>query len=275
MRFFLLALASVVVGCSSNDSSSTTSGGSGSDPVTLPSVTADLSMSVIANAGAERLVMGTFLDGYDSGTSCSKETVAGCTLSVCTKTDSAKPGTPIDPGAIKASSPSIGTDIAVPLTAGYARLVQPGTFTDGEEVRVVGAGSATVAAFDLKVKVPGSYTVSKLGGCAPGAAGTKCDLSDAAPVLEWTGAAGAVLVVSLQESVDVTPRTSLSCGFDASKGNGKIPADALAKLPRKYPYVVSFSARGTPAAGTGTGKTTGVGATRTGSGSLTVTLPGG
>lgn len=268
---FLFALAGI--GCSSGDAS-TTSDVTGSDPVPGPATLSNYAMNVTANAVAERLVMGTFLDDYRPGTSCTKEEVAGCLVSVCTKTDGASAGTPVDPGKLTASSASIGTDVPVPLTGGYARLVQAGTFADDEEVRVVATGGAAIGGFDLKVKVPGKFTVTKLGSCAPGAAGTKCNLSEAAPVIEWTGAPDAIVVVGLLESADVTPHTTLSCNFAGAKGNGKIPAAALAKLPRKWPYTVAVSARGA-AAVSSSGKTTAVFPSRTWSNSLTVTLPGG
>lgn len=218
----LLLFVGVCLGCSSEAAPV-----GGSDPVAPPKLSADFALLVFANGGAERLVMGAFSTGGTPGSKCTVETVAGCSLSVCEKV-TGSPATPVDPGRLTASSPSIGEAVEIPLTSGYARLIQPGDFKSGETVRLIGAGSATVAPFDLSVVVPAPIQFTSFGGC-PSGAKDKCTLGETAPVARWTGGGAGTVTVSLQPTLD---STQLACSFSAAGGAGRFPAEAVARLPK-------------------------------------------
>lgn len=268
----VLGLVSASFGCSSSDGAETTAPGDAPGPITVESPAYDLLMTVHANYDAERIVDGSFRTGFKPGISCTEEQIAGCTLSVCTKTDDATPGTAVDPGKITASSPSFGEAVEIPVADGYGRVVQSGAFPDGEEVRLVGAGSAEVAPFDLKVRVPASFQLKTIGACSSDA---ECALPAGDVVVTWSGGSG-TLSVSLQEILDVDPRASLSCRFAAAAGKGRIPGEALAKLPRKYAYSVGLTGFETTVASTaGAGLHVGVRSMRWSnkSGPKSVTLP--
>ncbi len=223
MRHPLLLVVSVCLGCSSEAAPT------GSDPVAPPTLSADLTLLVFANGGAERLVMGAVATGGTPSQKCTVEKVGGCSLSVCEKV-AGTPATPVDPGRLTASSPSIGDAVEIPVTSGYARLIQAGDFKSGEVVRLIGAGSAVVAPFDLSVVVPSPVQFTSLGGC-PSGAKDKCTLSESPPIARWTGGTG-TLSVLLQPTLDTPTFTQLTCAYAASAGTGRLPPEAIARLPK-------------------------------------------
>jgi hypothetical protein len=206
-------------------------------------VKTDISLQVIANAGAERIVGGYFATNRGTGIACTTQTVEGCEVSVCSQVDNKVPGTIIDPGAVKVSSASMGTDVPLTIepTTGYGRIVQSGDFVADEEVRVVAAGSAMLAAFDLKVKVPAALEAKSIGSCGQATSTTaSCALPEASPVVSWTGG-GKTVIVQLYPTLDTSSYTELVCAFAGAGGSGQIPAAALAKLQKTSGYRVSMA----------------------------------
>lgn len=202
----------------------------GSGPIAFANPKADIELTLLANAGAERIVQGFFATGRKTGTTCTTETVEGCVVSTCTATDDATPGTIVDPGTVTVSSTTFGEKPLPAIDAqGFTRVVQPGDLPAGEEVRVSSTGAA-LPAFDLKVKSPGAVSSASFAGCTKSTTGS-CEVTQAAPVAKWTGGSK-VVVVSLSPSLDTATKISLRCAFDGSKGAGQLPAAALAKLPR-------------------------------------------
>lgn len=249
----------VVAGCSSSESSPGAPS-TGPAPIALPSVKVDVALSAYANGGAERIVDGYFATGRQTGISCTTETIEQCAISTCTQVDNATPGTVVDPGAVKVSSASMGADLPLTLDAktGYGRIVQSGDFADAEEVRVVGAGGATVAAFDLKVKIPAALEAKTIGSCGVAASSTaSCALPESAPVVTWSGG-GKTVFVSLAPTLDLSSYTTLRCAFAGAAGSGQIPAAALAKLQKTTGYRVSVASAEDPAT-TASGVTPSVG----------------
>lgn len=263
-------------GCSSSESS-VVAPATGPAPIAYAPAAVDVSLSAYANAGSERIVDGFFATGRQTGVSCTSETVEGCSFSACTQVDNATPGTIVDPGAVKVTSPSMGTDVPLTLDAktGYGRIVQSGDFADGEEVRVVAAGGATVAAFDLKVKIPGALKAGAIGTCglSSGSGSSTCDLPEASPVVRWTGG-GSTVLVSLSPTIDGSTYGTLRCAFAGAAGSGQIPAAALAKLPKGTAYRVSVSSVEVAASTAGATPSVGLSSQRRSSTSLaSVKLP--
>lgn len=254
MRVASLLLAGALLlplGCSSSDDAST----GGPTPIAWTAPQAEIELSVLANGGVERLVMATFLTGEKLDVICTSESVGGCEVRTCSKGGELSAGTKVDPGAVTVSSASFGdaTPMSVDAT-GYGRIVQMGDLPPGEEVRVTATGSASLPAFDLKVRAAAMLEPKTLGNCGQrGPDVTACQLTDAAPVATWTGGSK-VVTVSLAPALDLPTKTTLRCAFDGAAGKGQLPAAALAKLAGDQAHTVSVvgydDAASTPAGST-------------------------
>jgi hypothetical protein len=238
MRLSLLPFL-FVFGCSS--SSSGTSADGASDPIAFDPPASDHSLVVLANAGAERIVQGNGSTST-SASNCTTEVVAGCKVNHCSKPGEPTPGTALDAGMITVTSKSMGDHVAVPITSGFWRLIQSGDFADGEDVQITGSGGADIPAFDIHVAVPPKLEPTTIGACAIG--GATCPLTDASPIVAWTGGANTSVQVSFAPVLDTPDKTSASCVFDGGSGKGRIPAEVLAKLPAAT-YGVSLVGYGT------------------------------
>ncbi|MBI2393061.1 MAG: hypothetical protein HYV09_25985 [Deltaproteobacteria bacterium] len=238
----LLAATSItVLACSSDDGAASITAPA---PIAWSAPTSDVEIAVIANGASERIVQAFFATGRKTGVSCTSESVAGCEVRTCTKTDDATKGTVLDPGTVTVSSPTIGdaVPLAIDPSNGFGRIIQPGLFPAGEEVRVVATGGSSFPAIDLKVKSPATFEPKSLGGCSQRttADAPACDLADTAPVATWSGGSR-VIVVSLSPTLDLPTITSLHCAFDGATGKGQLPSAALAKLSGDQTYRVSVT----------------------------------
>jgi hypothetical protein len=236
MRLPLLSFC-ILAACSSSSSASVQV----EDPIAYESPASDWSLLVLANAGAERIVQGS-ASTSTTPSACTTEEVSGCKVSKCGRPGEPTPGVAIDAGKLTATSKSIGDHVEIPVTSGFFRLIQSGDFADDEDVQLTGSGGADVPAFDLHVSIPGKLEPKSVGSCSGG--GATCPLTEASPVIEWSGGANAYVQVGFAPVLDTDEKTSLSCVFDGGAGKGRIPEAALAKLPAAT-YGVSLVALGT------------------------------
>src|SRR3954452_8733434 len=158
MRLSLLSF-SILAACSSSSTSSVEGAG---DPIAFDPPSSDVSLVVLANAGAERIVQGSASTSM-TPTSCTIEVVSGCKISHCGKPGEATPGVAIDAGALTVTSKSFGDHVEVPVTSGFFRLIQSGDLGADEDVQITSTGGADVPAFDIHVTVPGKLEPKSVG----------------------------------------------------------------------------------------------------------------
>ncbi len=248
-RFIVLA-ALCTASCSSSSEPPSTGAGDAVSPVPRTATSPDLTIAILANTSnpsGERIVSGHFATGLEGSTlspKCTREDVEGCRVLTCPKGDAAIVPTPVDPGTVTLSSATFGMDVAMPKpdAAGFARVIQPGDFPGGETMRVVGTGSASVAPFDLSIAIPARFGNVTLGACTQSTQGAPCELSDPAPIVAWTGGGEGFVTLALTEGADIAPKVSVSCTYPANAHRGRVPAAALAKLPRKWSTMVNLTA---------------------------------
>jgi len=239
MHRSLLAVA-LVVGCSGAAPETAPAPVAYADPGPTP----DLLLNVVGNAGREgnqRLVQGFFARGRTKGQHCTVDEVDGCRLRTCS--ESGTDGKPIFPYPIvTVTSPSIGNEVALPIgPSGYGEIVQTGDFAPDEMVRLSGAASLELAAFEFDVRVPRPVVPQSFGQCGRLDLATTldpCVVDDDPPIVKWTGGARYVMV-TLTHALE--REKSLSCTFDAAPQKGQIPANALARLARNTPILVDIS----------------------------------
>ncbi len=250
MRFPSLALASLSLVLASAGCSSSSSGPgatTGADPIAPTSTTpADASYFAQANNQSETLVNAYFQLTTAGGTPCTSEVVAGCTITTCTKSGTTATTVNLDPGALSVTSASLGTGTPVALTGGYGRIVKEVPFPAGELVELKGAGGADFPAFDVTATIPPVLSGLGFDGCTSTSADAPCVLSASGSVASWTGATGATVGLSLSPTLDTATQLSLSCRWDGAGGAGRIPGEALAKLPKGQSYRPYFSTTTTP-----------------------------
>lgn len=99
----------------------------------------------------------------------------------------------------------------------------------GEDIRIMGSGSAAVPAFDVTLKLHSFPKLGAFGPCADDAKG--CELPAGDQPLSWTGGAGGQIRATVTPAVDRWPQTSVTCYFTADSGKGLVPGEALGKLP--------------------------------------------
>jgi hypothetical protein len=194
---------------------------------------------VNASAGS-REVRASFVAGERSP--CVEEPVtAGCSLRRCSTV--AERGTAVDPGRLTASSESLGS-VDFKVESGHGTIYQMGEFADDEIVRIAATGSASVSEFDLRVKVPARFRVTRFGNCVVSTDVdiVPCSLGDASPLLEWSGLADGDLMVTLTDTTKGAEASVMTCTFAAAAGNARIPESALAALPHHDVFEIHFGA---------------------------------
>jgi hypothetical protein len=223
---FLLALAA----CSSSGGASATGG---ADPIAPTTTTpADVSFYATANSNGEQLVNASFHVMTSGGTACVSEVVAGCYVTTCTKSQVTPTYVDADPGALTVTAAAFGTDVPVPLSGGYGRLVKQGPWAAGDAVELKGAGGPDLPAFDVKATIPPLLADIAFDGCTSTDAQAPCTLSAGGSVVSWSNGAGALVGVSIWPNLDTDTQVGVSCTFPGDAGAGKIPAGALARLAK-------------------------------------------
>ncbi len=236
MRLPYVLLSSVLVGVVSLSSAC---GGSTERAQDAPGPTAPSSAELSADtafyahmsSAYERVVQAVFA-GAPGDVVCQRELVAGCVVSTCTPGAGTSKFSPAyDPGAVSASSPSLGGELAIPLTAGMGRIIQQGLFTEGEQIRLKAAGGADFPTLDELVTVPEAMSVLAVDGCtATNAADQRCALQASGAHLDWSGARGARVDVSIATYPPVSTYVGVKCSYDGAAASGWLPRDALARL---------------------------------------------
>jgi hypothetical protein len=272
--FPIFAFTTLLAACSSSSSGGTTPTGGGSAPIPPdPAKKFDVPFYAIQNAGQERLVMASFVVGTSSGV-CTTETVAGCAVTTCDASGAPTTATPIDGGSFSASSPSLGTDVALTMQGGYGRIVQPGAFAEGEQVRLVSTGGADIPAIDQTVTIPANVTGLSVDGCTSTSVDSPCAFSSAGATVSWSGGAGAIVGVGIASTLQTAHTVSVSCQFDGNSGSGRVPGEALAKLTGLTNLTLGASPRSTLTTVSGSKYAAGVYAIRfTGEKALAVKAP--
>lgn len=214
------------------------------DPIAPTSTTlADATFVALANGTAEAIVEASFAYVAPGADGCTSTIVAGCIASTCTAPTTPAPSTALDPGALTATSTTLGTSVAVPMTHGVGRVVVEKNWPAGEQVTLDAAGGADFPAFSATVTIPPAATSAAIDGCSATTEAAACALSASGATVTWQGGAGAVVTVALTPSLDTATQRSVTCQFTGDGGAGHLPAAAIATLDAASTYGVAISAR--------------------------------
>lgn len=228
---WMLALNAILLGCASSPPESAPG------PIPLPDISPSPVRFLVSSSGHDSacLIYGIDARGNTSGQIC--ETVAvveNCVIRHCEPKPKSDGWTSIDLGRVTVTSDCLGTE--VPLSGEFHSASGKAPFAPGEMVHVSGAGSADLEPFEIDVKVPSAPTGRMFGGCGPVEYGLpECRTSDPSPIVKWTGGSDYVIVELLNST---TLSDYLTCAFDAAPQKGRIPAAAIARMPREYSYGV-------------------------------------
>ncbi len=112
-----------------------------------------------------------------------------------------------------------------PLGPVYSATFAAGTFVPGDTYALTSNGGTQVKAFDVKATLPSNYTITNWSGISA------LDRSKSL-TLNWTGAQGDELLISVSSTlIGTTIQTvSIGCSVSGSAGTLTIPSDAMANL---------------------------------------------
>ena len=224
---WLLALAA----CGGDDSGGGDDGGGGGPDASVPSNNGFVQLSAYnAVASATPIVGGSASASFvttAATSSCTQHTVGACDVYVCSTT------TPTQSYASDGTITITGLAQAVTLTPQSNNMYAPFStqqaplFSGGETVTLHGTGG-TAPAFTLMVTMPSRATITSPTKPA-GTSGSVTIQRSQDFSASWTGGGAGKLY--LYVSGPSGSGATVSCGFDASAGTGKIPAAALSMLP--------------------------------------------